>query len=110
MAVDTGILRFPHFRQRVVRSIAVSLFVANQPMEQKFQRRVVLHSQGKSSMEAAIERVMKTYGMIVNLTLAQERAVREKVSRFLEVKSETDEQKLTIEGLRYVRGLSVADL
>jgi hypothetical protein len=61
-------------------------------------------------MEAAIERVMKTYGMIVNMTFAQEQVVREKVSHFLQDKVETDEQKLTIEGLRYARGISIADL
>jgi hypothetical protein len=61
-------------------------------------------------MEAAVERVMKTYGMIVNLTLAQEQAMREKVSNYLQDKPETDEQKLTIEGLRYVRGISIGDL
>jgi hypothetical protein len=61
----------------------------------------------ESPMEAAIERVMTTYGMMVNLTLAQEQTVREKVSKFLEERSETDEQKLAIEGLRYVRGIPV---
>ena len=58
-------------------------------------------------MEAAIKRVMTTYGMMVNLTLAQEQTDREKVSKFLEERSETDEQKLAIEGLRHVRGIPV---
>lgn len=54
-------------------------------------------------MQAAIDRVMQTYGMIVNLTLDEERAAREKVSRFL-AKAETgDETQLAIEGLRYLR-------
>ena len=58
-------------------------------------------------MQAAIDRVMRTYGLIVNLTPAQEMLVREKVARFLGEKSETDEQKLAIDGLRYVRGLKI---
>jgi hypothetical protein len=58
-------------------------------------------------MEKAIERVMQTYGMIVNLTWAEEFVVREKVSTFLGQKSEDDEQKLTIAGLQYVRALKI---
>jgi len=58
-------------------------------------------------MEQAIDRVMRTYGMIVNLTPADEQVVREKVSTFLGQKSEDDEQKLTIAGLQYVRGLKI---
>jgi hypothetical protein len=33
--------------------------------------------------------------------------VREKLSSFLGEKSETDERKLAIDGLRYVRGLKI---
>ena len=58
-------------------------------------------------MEQAIDRVMHTYGMIVNLTPADELVVREKVTKFLGQKSEDDEQKLTIAGLRYVRELKI---
>jgi hypothetical protein len=58
-------------------------------------------------MQKAIDRVMHTYGMIVNLTPAQELVVRDKVSRFLGQKSDDDEQKLTIAGLRYVRELQI---
>jgi hypothetical protein len=58
-------------------------------------------------MEQAIDRVMHTYGMIVNLTPAEEVAVRQKVSTFLGQKSEGDEQKLTIAGLQYVRALKI---
>jgi hypothetical protein len=61
-------------------------------------------------MEAAIDRVMKTYGMMVNLNQVQEQKVRTKVSKFLKNIDESDEQKLTVEGLRYVRGISVAAL
>ena len=56
-------------------------------------------------MEKAIDRVMHTYGMIVNMTPEQEHQLREKVSDFLRSKPETDEQKLAVEGLKYVRTL-----
>jgi hypothetical protein len=37
-------------------------------------------------MQAAIDRVMQTYGMMVNLTPLQEAEAREKVSKFLKDK------------------------
>ena len=61
-------------------------------------------------MEAAVDRVMKTYGMMVNLSQAQEQKVRAKVAKFLKGLTESDEQKLTVEGLRFVRGISIAAL
>jgi hypothetical protein len=54
---------------------------------------------------AAIDRVMRTYGMIVNLTADQERAVREKVTSHLADKSATDDNSLAVEGLRYLRSV-----
>jgi hypothetical protein len=54
-------------------------------------------------MQAAIDRVMRTYGMIVNLTLEEEQAVREKVSRFLADAETDDERQLAVQGLRYLR-------
>ena len=54
-------------------------------------------------MQAAIERVMTTYGMIVQLTPEQEQAARERIGRFLQDKG-TDEQMLNVEGLKYLRG------
>jgi len=54
-------------------------------------------------MEAAVERVMQTYGMLVSLTSLQEREVREKVSSFLQDKGD-DEHKLAVEGLRHLLG------
>ena len=47
-------------------------------------------------MQAAIDRVMQTYGMMVNLTLEQESDARAKVSRFLEDKG-SDEHTLAVE-------------
>ena len=57
----------------------------------------------ENSMQAAIDRVMHTYGMIVNLTAEQEQIAREKVSSFLAGTKIDDENKLAVEGLRYLR-------
>jgi hypothetical protein len=54
-------------------------------------------------MQAAIDRVMQTYGMMINLTPEQERLAREKVSSFLASAKTDDETKLAVEGLRYLR-------
>jgi hypothetical protein len=54
-------------------------------------------------MQAAIDRVMQTYTMIVNLSADQERVTRQKVTDFLAGRSEADEQVLAVDGLRYLR-------
>ena len=54
-------------------------------------------------MQAAIDRVMQTYGMMVNLTPGQEAEAREKVSNFLKEKA-GDEHNLAVEGLKYLLG------
>ncbi|MCK1514099.1 hypothetical protein IVB22_16285 [Bradyrhizobium sp. 190] len=54
-------------------------------------------------MQAAIDRVMQAYGMMVSLTPEQERDAREKVSRYLENKGD-DEHKLAVEGLKHLLG------
>lgn len=54
-------------------------------------------------MQAALDRVMHTYGMLVNLTAEQERLAREKVASFLAGANTDDENKLAVEGLRYLR-------
>jgi hypothetical protein len=56
-------------------------------------------------MEAAVDRVMKTYGMMVNLTVDEERVAREKVTNYLAEKTEADERALAIDGLRYLRSV-----
>jgi len=56
-------------------------------------------------MQAAVDRVMKTYGMIVNLTADEERVARQKVTSYLAEKPESDENSLAIEGLRYLRSV-----
>ncbi len=40
-------------------------------------------------MQAAIDRVMQTYGLMANLTPGQEAEARQKVSNFLKERSET---------------------
>jgi len=56
-------------------------------------------------MQAAIDRVMYTYGMIANPTPAEETATREKVATFLATVKTADEHQLAIEGLRYLRSV-----
>ena len=64
---------------------------------------------GIGSMQAAIERVMQTYGMIKTLSQAEEAEIRGKVSTFLAGQPSigADEQKLTISGLRFLHNLGV---
>jgi len=59
-------------------------------------------------MQAAIDRVMQTYGLLVNLTADQEQVAREKVSNFLASAHTDDENKLAVEGLRYLRTSSLS--
>jgi hypothetical protein len=54
-------------------------------------------------MHAAIDRVMQTYGMMLNLTPKQESDVRAKVSRYLQDKGD-DEHMLAVEGLKHLLG------
>lgn len=56
-------------------------------------------------MQAAVDRVMKTYGMMVNLTAAEQKAAREKVTSYLAERPEADDQALAVEGLRYLRSV-----
>jgi hypothetical protein len=54
-------------------------------------------------MQAAIDRVMLAYGMLVDLTPEQEQSAREKVTAFLTTAQTEDETKLAVEGLRFLR-------
>jgi hypothetical protein len=56
-------------------------------------------------MQAAIDRVMQTYTMIVNLNPDEERAARQRVTDHLAGKPDADEQALAVEGLRYLRSV-----
>ena len=59
-------------------------------------------------MQAAIDRVMHTYGMLANLSAEQEQVARERVSSFLASAHTDDENKLAVEGLRYLRASSLS--
>jgi hypothetical protein len=54
-------------------------------------------------MQQAIDRVMQAYGMMVNLTPDEERIARERVSAFLARANVDDENRLAVEGLKYLR-------
>jgi len=60
-------------------------------------------------MQDAIERVMQTYGLMVNLTADQQQAAREKVASHLAEKPNASEKELAVEGLRYLRSLQEID-
>jgi hypothetical protein len=59
-------------------------------------------------MQAAIERVMQTYGMMVHMTDEELQAAREKVTSYLAERPKATEGQLAVEGLRYLR--TVRDL
>ena len=63
----------------------------------------LLRELGEVKMQAAIDRVMQTYSMMVKLTAAQEDEARGKVSSFLKEKV-GDEHHLAVEGLKYLLG------
>ena len=59
-------------------------------MEQRFQLRIEELDQRESTMEAAVDRVSKTYG---------------KVASYLAEKPDSGENALAIEGLRFLRSV-----
>ena len=54
-------------------------------------------------MEEVINRVMDTYGMMVNLTPREAQATRERLTAHL-ARMDADEKVLAVEGLRFLRG------
>jgi hypothetical protein len=68
---------------------------------------LVLDKPEGNSMQAAIERVMHTYGMIRTLSQEQEAEIRAKVASFLAKHSDASEHKLTIRGLQFLHNLKV---
>ena len=54
-------------------------------------------------MQTVVERVMKSYGMMVNLTVAQEQEARERLESFLRHKTGSDHE-LAVQGLQFLRG------
>ena len=79
-------------------------FPQNDLWEQKFLAGVCCYLKRELCMQAAIDRVMRTYGMLVNLTLEEERAAREKLTAFLAQSQTDDENKLAVEGIMFLRG------
>jgi hypothetical protein len=61
-----------------------------------------MHSKREHAMQAAIDRVMQAYTMMVNITPEEEQAAREKVVKHL-AGLEADESALAVEALRYLR-------
>ena len=59
-------------------------------------------------MDAAIDRIMQTYGLLVNETAAANIEAREKVTAYIKTlfeAGEKDEHRLTVCGLTYLRQL-----
>jgi hypothetical protein len=56
-------------------------------------------------VDAGRDRVMRTYGMMTNLSPEQERVAREKVTSHLAEKPEASEQAPAVEGLRCLRSV-----
>jgi hypothetical protein len=59
-------------------------------------------------MQAAIDRIMQTYGLLVNQTAAATEEAREKVTEYVKTlfdAGEKDEHRLAVCGLTYLRQL-----
>jgi hypothetical protein len=56
-------------------------------------------------MQAAIDRVMRTYCLIEKLTDEEAQAARQKVSSYLAGKPDADEHALAVAGLQYLRSV-----
>jgi hypothetical protein len=54
-------------------------------------------------MEEVVDQVMRTYGLMVNLTPEEEQTARERLSEFLKDKHESARQ-LSVEGVKFLRG------
>jgi len=54
-------------------------------------------------MKTVIERIMRTYGLMVSLTEAQDQEARERLEAFLTNKTGSDHE-LAVQGLQFLRG------
>lgn len=54
-------------------------------------------------MEEVVDQVMRTYGMMVNLTPEEEQSARERLTEFPRDKSDSSRQ-LSVEGVKFLRG------
>jgi hypothetical protein len=57
----------------------------------------------EDEMQTVVERVMRAYGLMVNLTVAQEEEARERLEAFLTNKTGSDHE-LAVQGLQFLRG------
>ena len=76
--------------------------VPSNALELLFPQAVICPS-GEKVMQAAINRVMEAYSMMVNLTSDQERQFRADVTGFLSASKGEDENQLAIQGLQFLR-------
>ena len=59
------------------------------------------------TVDLAINRAMQTYAMITDhLTVSQEQFLKAQLASFLYTQTETDEMRLTVAGLTFLRQLS----
>ena len=54
-------------------------------------------------MQTTVQRVMRAYGLMFNLTTVQEEGARERLERFLNDRKGSDEE-LAVQGLKFLRG------
>jgi hypothetical protein len=54
-------------------------------------------------MRTVVERVMRAYGLMVNLTVAQNEEARERLEAFLGNETGSDDE-LAVQGLQFLRG------
>jgi len=52
---------------------------------------------------------MQTYAMIANVTASQELLLKAQLTSFLYAQTETDEMRLTVAGLTYLRQISLTN-
>jgi hypothetical protein len=56
----------------------------------------------EDEMQTVVERVMRTYGLMVNLTVAQQEQARERLEAFLTNKTGSDDE-LAVQSLQFLR-------
>src|SRR5215467_6484400 len=78
------------------------------PPELSITRPAMPDTATEPSMQAAIDRIMQTYDLLVNQTAAASAEAREKVTEYVKTlfdAGEKDEHRLTVCGLTYLRQL-----
>jgi hypothetical protein len=63
----------------------------------------VAHFLGGTFMEEVVDQVMRTYGMMVNLSPEEKQSARERLTEFLKDKNDST-RKLSVEGVKFLRG------